>query len=87
MMEDDASNRDFDTDDELDDESYGDFDDDMTAECPHCGHAYFDDADQCPHCGTWIHGETRPVSSRSSTFILLGFVAAVLAVVLLLLRG
>jgi DNA-directed RNA polymerase subunit RPC12/RpoP len=61
-------------DDELDD----------TFECPHCRRAIYDDAVQCPYCGNYLSAEDSPRQPRP-WWIVIGFVLALLAALLLLL--
>jgi len=83
MMDDDAW---FDQPgDELDDDEYPDEDDldDETSEtlpCPECGAEVYDDAVRCPACGAYITFDTRPLSGQPAWWIVLGLLAAILAI-------
>jgi ribosomal protein L37E len=57
-----------------------DFDDETTIPCPHCGEDVFDNAEQCPACGMWFTADRRPLTGRSSWFVVLGVVVALLAI-------
>lgn len=74
--------------DELDDDEYpdeNDLDDESseTLPCPECGAEIYEDTVRCPACGAYVTFDTRPWSGRPPWWILLGLVAAVIAVLIL----
>ena len=76
--------------DELDDDEYPDEDDldDETSEtlpCPECGAEVYEDAVRCPACGTYVTFDTRPRPGRHAWWIILGLLAALLAILVLVL--
>ncbi len=67
-------------DDELDDDPEEDADDGTVVPCPHCGAEIFDDAEQCPVCGSWITADRRASTGKPSWFVVVGVIAAFLAI-------
>ena len=65
------------------DDDYDDPEDDATQECPYCGREVYDDAVQCPQCGNYLSKEDAP-RSRMPLWIVLGFILAFLAMLILL---
>lgn len=52
--------------------------------CPECDAEIFDDAERCPQCGSWLHTDSGDAKTDGALWlILLGFIAAVVVVVLL----
>lgn len=79
--EDDKPLEDYEYPDEFDDG------DDYTRPCPHCGAEIYDDADYCPVCNQYILSTTSPWHGRSATWLILGLVGAIAAVMMLLLAA
>ena len=76
--------------DELDDDEYPDEDDldDETSEtlpCPECGAEVYEDAVRCPACGSYVTFDTQPRSGRHAWWIVVGLLAALLAILVLVL--
>lgn len=70
----------------FDDDPELDHDDESTIECSNCGEEIFADAEQCPHCGVWIVPDTSITGGKPSPLIVLGIVAAIIAIGAMLLR-
>lgn len=52
--------------------------------CPECDAEIYDDAERCPHCGSWLHTDSGDAKAEGALWvILLGFIVAVVVVVLL----
>lgn len=52
--------------------------------CPECDAEIYDDAERCPQCGSWLHTDSGDAQAEGALWvILLGFIVAVVVVVLL----
>jgi hypothetical protein len=71
--------------DELDDDQAIDEDDldeetSETRPCPECGAEIYEDSERCPACGAYVTFDSRPWSGKPAWWIVLGLVAALLAI-------